>query len=351
MATPDDPKGSLHCVAPLDAAGIDRVLTEAGSPLAGEGSTFVEAAASVGLDPRALVAIAGHETVLMTYGPAAAINNPFGIGPGHRYPTAAASIQAAAKLLSTGYLAEGRTTLATISSKYAPVGAANDPSNLNANWVGGVGTLYRRLGGNPDQPITLNTQPTSCDGTTTAPQTPVTDPAVPTPNTSPAPSGDVAPAPAPPAGPTPQIWDGTPPTIGADGAGTDPLTGGPATVEGFAFPLAATTPAPTVTATATAATVTGTAGSPVLASITGQLTTATAEEQAEGIAFWVTTRSGERFGYGMLATYESGIMDGALVTAGQPLGTSTGSLVVAWERAGSRVAPTPFLTTVLAHHS
>ena len=74
--------GTMSCIAPTDAAGIDAMLTRASSPLAGEGATFVTEAASAGIDPRAIVAIAAHETMLETYGPAQEINNPFGLGPG-----------------------------------------------------------------------------------------------------------------------------------------------------------------------------------------------------------------------------------------------------------------------------
>src|SRR5687768_4465231 len=72
--------GHMTCIAPTDAAGIDAMLARAGSPLAGEGATFVTEGAAAGIDPRALVAIAAHETLLETYGPAREINNPFGLG-------------------------------------------------------------------------------------------------------------------------------------------------------------------------------------------------------------------------------------------------------------------------------
>ena len=74
----------MTCVAPDDAAGIDAMLARASSPLAGEGATFVSESLAAGLDPRALVAIAAHETMLETYGPSQAINNAFGLGAGPR---------------------------------------------------------------------------------------------------------------------------------------------------------------------------------------------------------------------------------------------------------------------------
>ncbi len=355
LANPDDPKGSLSCVGPLDAAGIDRVLSDAGSPLAGQGTTFVNAAASVGLDPRALVAIAGHETIFMVYGPAARINNPFGIGPGRVYPNPAASIRAAATLLAKNYVGEGRTTLATISAKYAPVGVANDPTNLNANWVGGVGTLYARLGGDPDAPITLNAQPTSCDASTGV--TPAITGAPGSPGATP-----TATPPAEESASDLRVWDGTVPTIASPAMehGADPFTGEAATVDGFVFPVSGTTtarvrddfakPGPTgcyERAIRCAVTVTAARGDAVVAVANGRLATATADEQAAGVAFWLTMRSGDRFGYGQLHTYEGGIMEGATVNAGQPIGTAAGPLVVAWERSGHRINPAPLLRATL----
>ena len=44
-------------------------------------------------------------------------------------------IDAVSEGLRTNYLAEGRTTVASIHQKYAPVGAANDPTGLNNNWT------------------------------------------------------------------------------------------------------------------------------------------------------------------------------------------------------------------------
>ncbi len=360
LANPDDPKGSLSCVGPLDAAGIDRVLTDAGSPLAGQGSTFVNAGASVGLDPRALVAISGHETIFMTYGPAARINNPFGIGPGRVYPDPGASITAAAKLLSTSYVGEGRTTLAAISSKYAPVGASNDPSNLNTNWVGGVGTLYARLGGDPDKPITLNAQPATCGGSAATPS-PVTDAAAEQDGSAESPQGTPAAAEEP--GSDLRVWDGTVPEIASPSMehGADPFTGEAATVDGFVFPVAGSTKARVRDDFAKpgtvgcyermircTVTVTAARGDAVVAVASGGLTAATQDEHKAGIGFWLTTRSGDRFGYGLLDTYADGITEGASVTAGQPIGTAAGPVVIAWERAGHRINAAPLLRTTLS---
>jgi len=334
-----DPKGSLSCVQPLDIGGLDAVLAQAGSPLAGQAATFVNSAAAWGIDPRALVAIAAHETVLMTYPPAQAIHNPFGIGPHRPFATDAEAISFAAELLSRHYLGEGRRTLAEIGGKWAPIGATNDPTNLNTNWTAGVGASYRRLGGNPDAPITLDSQPAT-----------------------PCPTGPVAPATPAPAG-TPAAgivaWTGTVPVVTEPlmERGADPTTGLAATLPGFVFPLVPTgTPiryrddfAEPGTASCygraarCAITLEADANTPVAAAVAGTLAAATPAERQQGIAFWIVTPTGDRTGYSGLAAYAPGIADAVPVVAGQLLGTSTRATTFAWERGGHPINAQPLL--------
>lgn len=335
-----NPKETLTCVQPLDAAGLDAILTQAGSPLAGQGATFVNSAAAWGLDPRVLVAIATHETILETYAPAAAINNPFGIGPGRAFATNADAIAFAAELLAKHYVGEGRTTLEAISGKWAPIGVANDPTNLNANWTAGVSAAYQRLGGDPAGPITLNGQAAvACQ--------PVTPAA--------APASGTAGTPAPGA----VVWNGQTPTIDAPlmERGADPATGLAATLTGFTFPLvpngtaiaytddfaAAGTPGCYGKAMRCAVTLNTVPGVAVVAAAAGVLAAATADEQASGIAFWVVTATGDRIGYSGLGSYAPGIADRVTVGAGQPLGTSTRTTMLAWERAAQRINLYPLL--------
>jgi len=148
----------LSCVAPTDAGGLGRVLAAVGGPLADEAGTFVAAAQAVGLDPRALVAIAAHETLLETYPPAQVIRNPFGLGPGWTFRTERDAILTAARVLRDGYLTEGLVLIPNIGAKWAPLGAANDPTGLNSNWTSGVSAYYTALGGDPAQPVLLSAQ-------------------------------------------------------------------------------------------------------------------------------------------------------------------------------------------------
>jgi cell wall-associated NlpC family hydrolase len=164
--------GSPVVAAPASGAlapQLDAYLQAKGSPLAGLGSSFVARASAVGLDPRLLVAIAGSETSFGTYGPSQRIHNPFGLGPHIVYPSWDAAIAAAARTLSGGnYLGAGRVTIAQIGPVWAPVGALNDPGNLNGNWVTTVGRIYAELGGDPSGSVfTGATAPVTGVATTT----------------------------------------------------------------------------------------------------------------------------------------------------------------------------------------
>jgi hypothetical protein len=337
----------MACVAPGDAAGIDAMLARAGSPLAGEGGTFVEQGLAAGIDPRAIVAIAAHETLLETYGPSQAIRNPFGLGPGIAFPSEAAAIARAARTLATYYVPEGRTTLGAIGAKWAPIGAANDPTGLNQNWTAGVGAYFAALGGDPQRPVLADAQDAApaCVG------------AAPAPDAAQIPPPDAAPTDGPP---VVTAWGGAVPRASGPAAaeGGDPRGDGPATIAGFVFPLALPVGAPAayrdgfdepgpadchVAGRQCALTIVTAQGAHAVASVAGALRGASPAEREEGIAFWVQTADGDRIGYGPLAAYAPGVAEGLAVSAGQPLGTGAGTLRVAWERDGERVNPFPLL--------
>lgn len=328
----------LSCVAPKDAAGIDRVLAADGSPLAGEGATFVAAADAAGLDPRALVAIAAHETLLARYGPSQQIRNPFGLGPGWTFASWAGAITTAADVLHRGYLSEGLITIPLIAAKWAPVGAENDPGGLNVHWTTGVGTYYAALGGDPSRPLLAAAQ-------------------------------DAAPTCAPtlwPSGAGPAMispWGGRAPLTSGPGMtqGGDPRTGLPAVLPGFVFPLALS-PGARVSmvddfaasgdagaagcygnAWRCAVTLQSAPGTGVVAPIAGRLRPASPEERASGVGFWIDGADGDRVGLSALGAYAPGVGAAVEVRAGQGLGATGSRLVVAWTRDGLAINPFPLL--------
>lgn len=99
------------------------------------------------MDPALVKAIIAHETGDMTSNAARKKFNFGGImgKDGLRtYGSAEEGIEAVAKLLSTPRY-KGKT-IEQIGAIYAPVGASNDPNNLNSNWVKGVYKLYNQYG-------------------------------------------------------------------------------------------------------------------------------------------------------------------------------------------------------------
>src|SRR5262245_23437039 len=130
-----------------DALAIDSYLKGKSSPLAGLGNVFVAAGRKYGVDPRLMVAISGAEPSFGKH--IFGAHTAWGWGPGRKFGSWEEGISTIAKGLRTGYLDEGRSTPATIGAKWAPSGAANDPSNLNSNWSRNVESFLRELGGNP----------------------------------------------------------------------------------------------------------------------------------------------------------------------------------------------------------
>ncbi len=352
---PSTPPGGIQaaftCLAPTDVAGIDAVLARAGSPLAGHGIDFVDRSREVGLDPRFLVAVAAHETVLMTYGPSRLISNPFGLGPGWSFEGPAEAIDTATDVLADGYLSQGLTTVPAIGAKWAPVGAANDPTDLNSAWPAGVGSFYAALGGDPAAQVLLTVQgarPGCAPGSPAQPaQTPAPTPGTPADSTTPGPV-------------VVNAWDGTEPTTLGPGptGGHDPLRGAPATVSGFVFPVAARLADaiayrdPRAVSGGAGCAVGGPcairieagAGAPVIASRTGTIARASIAEQEAGIGFWIQPRTGIRVGYGALAAYADGIRAGQRVTSGTLLGASGEAVTFALEHGGQRINPYPLLS-------
>lgn len=105
-----------------------------------------------GVDWRLAVAISMHETWDYTSYIFKHQNNVGGMWNGikgefYSYETLDAGIEAYISNLKTNYYDEGRTTIETIQPKYAPIGATNDPNDLNSNWLPGVTRRYKELGG------------------------------------------------------------------------------------------------------------------------------------------------------------------------------------------------------------
>ena len=153
---------------PIDAARIDAYLATKNSPLAGQGQNMVDAGNTYHIDPRLFVAIAGAETSFGTVGSGPAVYNAWGMFDSHSnniaYSSWADGINAVAKNIAGPlYFGKGAFTIEQIGAIWAPVGASNDPSGLNNNWVKNVSQYYTDLGGNAANSVKLSNDTTQKD--------------------------------------------------------------------------------------------------------------------------------------------------------------------------------------------
>jgi hypothetical protein len=105
------------------------------------GEVFVAAGQKYQINPALLASIAIHETGNGTSNAAKYKHNIAGMMGKNglkTYDSVPESIFDMARNLRQNYLDKGKTTISLIGAKYAPVGAANDPTNLNNHWVNGV---------------------------------------------------------------------------------------------------------------------------------------------------------------------------------------------------------------------
>ena len=105
-------------------------------------------AQNYGVDWRLAVAISMHETGKYT---SVAFNDNNNVGGNFRsgslmvFEDLDKGIDFFVSNLKTKYIDLGLDTIEEISVKYAPIGAENDPNNLNQYWVSGVYKYYNEL--------------------------------------------------------------------------------------------------------------------------------------------------------------------------------------------------------------
>lgn len=109
-----------------------------------------EVAENYGVDWRLAIAISMHETGKYT---SVAFNDNNNVGGNFRngslmvFEDLDKGIDFFISNLKNNYIDMGLDTVEEISSKYAPIGANNDPNDLNSNWIPGVTRYYKELGG------------------------------------------------------------------------------------------------------------------------------------------------------------------------------------------------------------
>lgn len=127
----------------IDAATLNKTL---GGALAGHGQDFIQAGQEYGIDQAFLAAVSMTET---GNGQVATGNNVAGMmgnGGLMQFGSIRDGILAEAANIKNLYIDQGLDTIGQIQQKYAPVGATNDPNNLNSNWTKEVIAFMGELG-------------------------------------------------------------------------------------------------------------------------------------------------------------------------------------------------------------
>ncbi|WP_026045584.1 glucosaminidase domain-containing protein [Paenisporosarcina sp. TG-14] len=130
---------------PVQFIKLDNTLD---GKLSGTAAHFINAGKKYNIDPNLLSAIAIHET---GNGSSKAVKEKLNVAGmmgrnGLRsYGSLEDSIFDMARNLRQNYLNQGKDTVGKIGAKYAPVGAANDPTGLNNHWTNGVSRHLNNL--------------------------------------------------------------------------------------------------------------------------------------------------------------------------------------------------------------
>lgn len=150
-AVPGGPAADQDVVAQITSVIKRRVSN---SPLLPYVPYAVQYARQTGLEPRFILAIAGSETSFGTTGNADGLKNAWGLGPGNSYRDWPDGFRHAIDNLN-GELYRGAHlwTIPQIQARWAPNGAANDPTNLNSNWLRNVSIIYTEMGGDPTRSV------------------------------------------------------------------------------------------------------------------------------------------------------------------------------------------------------
>lgn len=118
------------------------------------GADIIEIAEEKGIDPVLFGAIALHETAYGTSSGVVNKNNPGGLmDPAtnmqtqQQFSTLREGLEAMAATLYNRIIEDGFVTIEQLGEIYAPVGAENDPNNLNQHWIPTMEKITAKLGG------------------------------------------------------------------------------------------------------------------------------------------------------------------------------------------------------------
>lgn len=132
-----------------DKDKIDEVLERAGA-FKGKRAAFEHASAKHNVDPVLMIAISIHETAWGTSRALLEHNNPSGQMRGNQiihFDSLEDGLEMTGQTLNNLWNERGLNTIEKLGSAYAPVGAGNDPTNLNIHWVPTIHKFIEELGG------------------------------------------------------------------------------------------------------------------------------------------------------------------------------------------------------------
>lgn len=121
-----------------------------GGVLVGSEQDVIQVANKAGVSPALIAAIMGTESGWGTSQAVKRDNNPSGQMSGGsiiHFSSLREGIEATGATLHNLVVERHLTTVAKLGAAYAPVGASNDPNNLNAMWVTNVTSLMKKFGG------------------------------------------------------------------------------------------------------------------------------------------------------------------------------------------------------------
>lgn len=100
------------------------------------------------VNPMLIAAIIRHETANGTSKAVKELNNPGGLMGSNglmKFSTLEAGIEKMCRVIKEEYIDKGYTSIEQIQKKYCPVGAENDPTNLNVHWLPAVTSNYLKI--------------------------------------------------------------------------------------------------------------------------------------------------------------------------------------------------------------
>lgn len=144
-----DNTGGCSISGDINKEKWDAAFAQAGV-LSDKGDTFLEIAAKQSIDPVLFAAISFNETAWGTSNAVISRNNPGGLMDSNglmTFSTLDEGLEAMGLTLHNRIVVDGLDTIEKLGAVYCPVGAANDPTGMNARWIPTVHSIVNKLGG------------------------------------------------------------------------------------------------------------------------------------------------------------------------------------------------------------